>query len=814
MLAIHKRNAHSLVARCVKQKHPTSALLKCSKSSGKAYLQTLSSTDTHRVTKDEELSLRDIFDLPTKTALGSQWYHQGQPTGLLMESRFLSPKSFQGTGKEAVAEAQVLVQKVLDAKTADEKRQVIKCLDQLSDALCRVMDVAELVRQVHPDSNWQAAADQVYATMLDYMNGLNTHVGLYRKLVEVMDDPTIRSTLDTLELAVAESFRRDFERSGIHLAKTTHERFVQLSSSIHDLSRDFIRFQSQPPQETRSVDVPVAELRTLPSSVMMHIMQTSNTRKRSDGTAVASIAQDGYAVHHILRDCEDSATREAVYRMWHCGSSGAVNALEQLLEDRRALSHTVGFDSFAHMALDDKMAKSPAHVDTFLRGLAEQAKPQWKSIIASLMNTQAQSGQGSVAGINPWDRDFLVSKQQMNLGALPSLNPYFSLGRVVLGLSRVFKSLYGIELKAATPQPGEIWHPDVRKLEVVDENGKLQGIIYCDVFTRNSKAHVGAAHFTARCARRIDNDIAVSSSQQSYSSQTVVEKDGKQFQLPVVVLICDFPLPEEDSPPLLSWSNVETIFHEMGHAMHSMLGQNGFHNVAGTRCAVDFVELPSILMEHFARSPQVLSTFASNHKTDAPLPPDLLAKHTERRRKYAALDLHAQLFMSALDQRYHSAALDPLAADREPSPGWSTRSLASVHEDRMFTSGIGGSRIFSYVQGTRWQSRFTHLVGYGASYYAYLFDRVLAGQIWDRVFMGNKSLVQSGGSGGQCSPLNREAGERFKNEVLRWGGGRDPWKCIAAVLDNGKMSKDEIDAVSRGNESAMRIVGSWRLPDL
>ncbi|KAJ2864246.1 Mitochondrial intermediate peptidase, partial [Coemansia erecta] len=783
--------------------------------SNKAFLQTLSSINAHIVTKDEELCLRDVFDLPTQTTAGSQWYHGGKPTGLLMESRFLSPKSFRVAGKEAVAEAQVLVQKVVDATTMAEKRQVIKCLDQLSDALCRVMDVAELVRQVHPDSNWQAAADQVYSAMLDYMNGLNTHVGLYRKLVEVMDDPAIKSTFSTVELAVAESFRRDFERSGIHLAKSAHENFVKLSSSIHDLSRDFIRFQSQPPEETRTVDVPLDALRALPSPVMVHIMQTSRTRKRSDGTSVATIVPDGYTVHYILRDCEDPGTREAVYRMWQRGSAGAVNALEQLLEDRLALSHTVGFDSFAHMSLDDKMARSPAHVDEFLRGLAAQAKPQWKSIIDSLMRTQAQSSQRGAAGINPWDRDYWVSRQQMDSGALPSLNPYFSLGRVVLGLSRVFKSLYGLEFRATTPQPGEIWHPDVRKLEVVDEKGMLQGIIYCDVFTRSSKAHVGAAHFTARCARRVDDDVAVLGARQSHSSQTVVEQDGKRFQLPVVVLICDFPLPAKGSPPLLSWSNVETIFHEMGHAMHSMLGQNGFHNVAGTRCPVDFVELPSILMEHFARSPQVLSMFASNHATGAPLPLELIAKHAERRRKYAALDLHTQLFMSALDQRYHSTVLDPSAVEgKSSSPGWSTRSLASLHEDPMFTSGIGGSRIFSCVQGTRWQSRFTHLIGYGASYYAYLFDRVLAGQVWDRVFQGDKPFVHGTSSEAHVGPLNREAGERFKTHVLRWGGGRDPWKCVAAVLDNGMTPKDEVDAVAQGSKSAMRIVGSWRLPDL
>ncbi|KAJ2863299.1 Mitochondrial intermediate peptidase [Coemansia aciculifera] len=768
-------------------------------------LQTQSPLDACQATKEEDVSLRDIFDLPTQTTLGSRWFHQGQPTGLLMESRFVSPKLLCKSGKEAVAEAEALVQKVLNAETPEERRMIIKCLDQLSDSLCRVMDVAELVRQVHPDSSWQNAADEVYSGMFSYMNQLNTHVGLYRKLVEVMDDHEISRMFSPVEHEVAMSFRRDFERSGIHLPKDAHAQFVDLSSDIQEASRGFLKSQSLPPPSNRTVAVPVDHLRALPSQVTMHILQSSSTRKRADGTAVVDLVPDDYAAHYILRDCADDATREAVYRAWQYGSTTAVDTLETLLEQRRALSHRVGFESFGHMALEDKMAKSPSHVDEFLRGLATQAQPRWNSTINTLQQIQAKTRPGQQQ-MFPWDRDFWMSKQQMDKGALPSLHSYFSLGRVVLGLSRVFKNLYGVELRAASPQPGEIWHPEVRKLEVVDEDGRPLGLIYCDVFARSSKAHVGAAHFTARCARRIDDDIEVSAASAPHSSQTVVERDGQRFQLPVVVLICDFPVPAEGSPSLLSWSNVETIFHEMGHAMHSMLGQNGFHNVAGTRCPVDFVELPSILMEHFARSPHVLSLFASHYKTGAPLPLELVTKHAERRREHAALDLHAQLFMSALDQRYHSPVLDPSGTGAK---GWSTRSLIELHNDPMFSEGPGAS-FFGHVSDTQWQSRFTHLIGYGASYYSYLFDRVLAGQIWDRVFHGDQpQQLQVAGN-----PLSRRAGERFKTEVLRWGGGRDPWQCLAAVLDNGNMRHGEIDAVAQGSKSAMRIVGSWKLPDI
>ncbi|KAJ2827452.1 Mitochondrial intermediate peptidase [Coemansia erecta] len=749
----------------------------------------------HEATREEDVQLRDAFDLPTQTTLGSSWFHHGQPTGLLMEARFVSPKSFRQAGKEAVAEAEALAARVLSAESATERRQIVKCLDQLSDALCRVMDVAELVRQVHPDSSWQAAAEAVYGEMLEYMNGLNTNVGLYVKLVEAMDDPAISRDFSAVEREVARSFRRDFERSGIHLEATAHARFVELSSRIHERSRVFLRSQTLVPTDT--VAVPADQLRTLPAAVVTEMMQTHSVRTQSDGVAVIDVVPDDWAAQYVLRDCEDARVRKDVYCAWQRGAPAAVQALEGLLEDRLALARTVGFESFAHMTLDDKMARTPGHVDEFLRGLAAQARPRWDAVARGLARDPQT--------IRPWDRDFYVGRQQMRLGALPQLAEYFSLGRVVLGLSRVFERLYGVTLRAATPQPGEIWHADVRKLEAVDEHNRLLGLVYCDVFGRPSKAHVGAAHFTARCARRVDDDVGVEyaagAGQAADPGSTVVERDGMRFQLPVVVLICNFPSPAPGAPPLLSWANVETIFHEMGHAMHSMLGQNGFHNVAGTRCPVDFVELPSVLMEHFARSPHALSLFASHYKTNQPLPSDLLRQRADRRRRFAALDLHAQLFMSALDQRYHAATLGERA-------DWSTDALAQVHADPMFASG-SAQPMFAHVEGTHWQARFTHLVGYGASYYSYLLDRVLAGRIWDRVFRGDDPSTQTADN-----PLDRDAGERVRYELLRWGGGRDPWECLAAVLDNGSTPHHEVEAISRGNRSAMHIVGTWHLPDM
>ena len=209
-----------------------------------------------------------------------------------------------------------------------------------------------------------------------------------------------------------------------------------------------------------------------------------------------------------------------------------------------------------------------------------------------------------------------------------------------------------------------------------------------------------------------------------------------------------------------------------------MIGRTEYHNVSGTRCATDFVELPSILMEHFVSSPSVLSLFASHHATGEPLPLPLIQSHLNIQRSLSALETHGQILMAILDQKYHS--LSPSDLDSFDS----TRVYSDLQRE------IG---VIPPVEGTAWQTQFGHLYGYGATYYSYLFDRAIAGKIWSTLF--NHTPEGS---------LSREGGEVFKEKVLKWGGGKDPWEMVGSVI-GGR----EGDMVSKGDEVAMGLVGGW-----
>lgn len=180
--------------------------------------------------------------------------------------------------------------------------------------------------------------------------------------------------------------------------------------------------------------------------------------------------------------------------------------------------------------------------------------------------------------IEAWDRDFYCPPEPP---APPIPLQTLTLGTVFMSLSRLFQHLYGISLRPANSAPGEVWHADVHKLEVVDHDQGIIGWIYADLFSRRGKAS-GAAHYTVRCSRRTDNDhqegdgtlpgiesqIWESKQFEASKRHTLPKQDGV-YQLPLVVLLCEFPPPSiTRGPTILEWHEVLTLFHEMGHAMH------------------------------------------------------------------------------------------------------------------------------------------------------------------------------------------------------------------------------------------------------
>ncbi|GAA5979334.1 hypothetical protein JCM11641_005001 [Rhodosporidiobolus odoratus] len=789
-------------------------------------LRTLSSTRLEAATASPppastDKVLHQAFDTPTTSFTSSP--SSISPSGLFGQPSLTHPSDFPLLASRTTLRAKVIVDRLCRPTPTPQSLEtaelaflaMVKNLDRLSDLLCGVIDLAELVRNVHPDPEWVEGANQAYEQLCEFMNELNTHVGLYEGLKSLHsllppETPT-KSPALFAAYAVATPFVRDFEKSGIHLPPEQRAEFVSLSTSILQLGRRFLQNASAEDDERQPVKLDRREVEAA--------FGASHTRRLlgDDDASEAYVDPSSWEGRVLARHHPSSAVRRSLYIASHAAPSSHIETLDDLLLARGKLARLVGRSSWADVALEDKMARTPEAVQGFLDALERHNRPLAQQDLEVLRRAKAahlaQTGGGGGRGredarvIEPWDRDFYTDLAGSAASPLPDISPFFSVGAVFAGLSRLFTSLYGIRFEVEEVAEGEVWAQGVRKLRVVDEEEGRIGTIYCDLFSREGKAP-GAAHYTVRCSRRVDEDDAeadfadgngvwaevdgVRVMREEMESLLVepVEWTGRKgkHQEPVVALVCAFGSDGANgAPAFLQWHEVETLHHEMGHAIHSMIGRTQYHNVAGTRCATDFVEFPSILMEHFVASPAVIALSAKHYNTGHPLPPEIFSHLLAERSRFSALETSSQIMMAAVDQAYHSSSVAEAATSSSPSSLFASRTSGGFDSTDLLAATQKKYHVIPYAKGTAWQTQFGHLFGYGATYYSYLFDRAIAARVFSQKFAQD--------------PLSRENGEELKRKVLRWGGGREPWEMIGELVGS--------EEVAKGGKGAMEEVGRW-----
>ncbi|XP_062050545.1 mitochondrial intermediate peptidase isoform X2 [Lepus europaeus] len=625
----------------------------------------------------------------------------GERRGLFGVPELSAPEGFHIAQEKALRQTEFLVERACSSPPGP---QTVLIFDELSDSLCRVADLADFVKIAHPEPAFREAAEEACRSIGTMVEKLNTNVELYQSLQKLLADKCLVDSLDPETRRVAELFMFDFEISGIHLDEEKRKRAVDLNVKILDLSSKFLMGTNFPNK---------IEKHLLPEHIRHNFTR--------DG--------DHIIIDGLHAEAPDDLVREAAYRVFLYPSAGQLKCLEELLSNRDLLAQLVGYPTFAHRALQGTMAKNPETVMQFLEKLSDRLSERtikdFEVMRRMKMKLNPQNSE-----LMPWDPPYysgLIRAERYNIE--PSLYcPFFSLGACMEGLNVLFNELLGISLYAEQPAKGEVWCEDVRKLAVVHESEGLLGYIYCDFFQRQDKPHQDC-HFTIRGGR--------------------LKEDG-EYQLPVVVLMLNLPHATRTSPTLLTPGMMENLFHEMGHAMHSMLGRTRYQHVTGTRCPTDFAEVPSILMEYFANDYRVVNQFARHYQTGQPLPKNMVSRLCESKKVCAAADMQLQVFYAMLDQIYHGK--HPLRK--------STTDILKEAQEKFY--GL------PYVPNTAWQLRFSHLVGYGAKYYSYLMSRAVASMVWKECFLQD--------------PFSRVAGERYRREMLAHGGGREPMLMVQGFL--------------------------------
>jgi len=520
---------------------------------------------------------------------------------------------------------------------------------------------------------------------------------------------------------------RDYRRNGLDLDSNKRARLRELNEEITAIS---LKFDENLATTTLAIDVTPSQLAGLPPSYVQSHPAGANGTIR-----ITTDYPDYFPFLHYAHDRE--AARELAWQFENRAAAENVPLLERLLDLRREKAVLLGYATWADYVMEPRMAKTAARVHTFLEGLRDDVRAGSKRELQWLQAANEQRGAPRDAPIATCDRPYLEDQVRQTQFGLDSqaLSEYFEVSQVLNGVLQLSSQLYGISYR---PVKCPVWHDDVQVFEVTDTaSGDVWGRIYLDLYPREGKFK-HAAVFGLRPSRRLP--------------------DGQRL-VPLAAMVCNFPKSTPGTPALLSHSDVVTLFHEFGHLLHDLLTESELASFSGTMVARDFVEVPSQLFEEWAWSRETLDRFARHVRTGAPLPEAMYESMIRARSFGRALATGRQLFLSALDLKYHTT-------------GYAGDSTKVVYDTQAEYSP------FEPLAGTHFQASFGHLIGYDAGYYGYQWALAIARDVFTRFEREGlmnpqtaadyrRCILAPGGSDDEEQLVERFLGRPFQPEAYR-----------------------------------------------
>ncbi|MEC5393853.1 M3 family metallopeptidase [Bergeyella sp. RCAD1439] len=358
------------------------------------------------------------------------------------------------------------------------------------------------------------------------------------------------------------------------------------------------------------------------------------------------------------------------------------NLIKEIVELRKRKAQLLGYENFAAYVLEERMAKTPEKVFQFLHELLEKATPFAHNDIEALKKLAQKDG---IEDLQSWDHVYYAEKLRKEKFDLndEELKPYFQLEKVEKAVFNLAETLFGLTFKEVHHVPK--YHPETRTYEV-SENGTYKALLYTDYHPRKGKR--AGAWMT------------------SYKNQ--YQKDGQNHR-PHISVVCNFTKPTADTPSLLTFQEVTTLFHEFGHAIHGLLADTQYPNLSGTSVKWDFVELPSQFLENYCYEPEFLKTFAKHYQTNEELPQEKIQKLAESKNFMEGYQTLRQLGFGLLDMAFHTET-EPL------------KDLKAFE-----TKACQATNLYPSHPETALSPSFSHIFqgGYAAGYYSYKWAEVL-----------------------------------------------------------------------------------------
>ena len=627
--------------------------------------------------------------------------------------------AFQEAIRQNKAEIDAIVNNA-DEPTFDN---TIVALDRSGLLLDRVVGVFFNVLEADGNDEMDAIAEKVSPLLSELSAYITLNDGLFARVKTVYDQ---RESLDLTpeQLRLLTETYKGFADNGANLPAEQKERLKAINEELDLLS---LKFGRNVVSETNSDDVKrfitdEALLVGLPESAKAaaaeeaaaagHPGEWLFTPKRTSFTPVLQYCENRELRKQLLLDYTTRANHD------NDNDNKAVIIREMQLRIERA--KMFGYDNPADYILKDCMAKDHQTVDAFLQSVWTPSLEAAKCEAAELQKLLDQDLPGEK--LQPWDWWFYAEKLRKAKYALDEeeIKPYFELGNVRRGAFGVATKLYGLQFEPLTDMP--VYNPEVEVFKVSDAEGNLIGILYTDYFPRAGK-RPGAWM----------NQIL----------PQYIDADGVDHR-PVIINVGNFNKPAAGNPSLLSMDDVETLFHEFGHALHGLMSRAHYKSLSGTNTPRDFVELPSQFMENYAYEPEVLKTYAFHYQTGEVIPDELIGKINAAGKFNQGFVTTELLSASILDMDFHelttAEGLDVNAFEAE-----SLKKMGMIDE------------IIVRYRPTFYNHIFT--TGYEAGYYSYTWSAVLDADAF-AAFKETGNLFEP------------ETAARFRH-LLEQGGTRD-----------------------------------------
>ncbi len=611
---------------------------------------------------------------------------------------------------------------IANSQDAPDFYNTIEALEQSGDLLYKVSMVFFNVREAHTSEE----LDNIASTMAPLLSEHNDAIFLNEALFERVKQ--VYANRDALELEPAKArllhltYKR-FVRSGANLADKEKEELRKINSRLALLE---LNFGQNMLAETNAyqliIDNP-GDLSGLPESVIAAAAEAAGEAKL-EGKWVFTLHKPSWLP--FLTYADNRELREQLYKaMYNRGNNnnehdnkGVINEMVSL---RLQKARLLGYDTWAAYVLDDNMAKTPKTVYDFLQQVWVPGLEWAKEEAADMQKIiERQGGQFKLESWDWWYYAEQIRREKYDLDE-EQLRPYFELNNVRDGIFTVSQQLFGLTFELIPNMPQ--FHPEMEVFEVKDADGSHIGVLYMDYFPRPSKA--GGAWMT------------------SYREQ--YHENGSDVR-PVISVTCNFSRPTGGKPALLSFDEVETLYHEFGHALHGLLSKTPYKTLSGTNVSRDFVELPSQIMEYWAAEPEVLRQYARHFETGEVIPAELLEKLANARKFNQGFITTEFVAAALLDMDFHTLT--------------STEAIDVNEFERqsMLTIGLIPEIIPRYKS-----TYFAHIFsgGYSSGYYSYLWAEVLDADAFE-------AFREAG------NIFDEKVATAFRKEILEKGGSDEP----------------------------------------